>query len=720
MLELQAILEGTHHEVRPVLPEQGELLAVRPAEQKQLRMIDEVGTVNLDELCARLPRLKLVRHLSEQYRFMHWELEFADLFEDRGGFDLILGNPPWIKIEWNEGSVMADFEPLYVLRSLSAPQLRKLREEALKKQPHLRQTYLDEYCEAGGTQNYLNSRQNYPLLQGIQSNLFKCFLAAGMEFSGESGLVAFIHDDGVFDDPKGQLLRKSLYPRLSYRFQFENERPLFEGLNDHGRMRFEVTVFGPPKDAVSFISMSNLYWPMTIDTSFSHKGSGVCGGIKTDDGEWNELGHRDRLIPVSEATLSMFATLYDGPGTLALEARLPNLHSSEILGILNKIAGFPKHLGRLQGHYGNTVMWDETNRVKDGTIRRETRFPASLREWIVSGPHIYVANPFFKTPKLVCEEPSDYDLIDLTAIPDDYMPRTNYVPACDLATYESRSPKVSWADSPLFTQCYLVAARRRLNQSQERTYLPAILPKGVGHVHPVLSLAFEHTSDLATFAGMAASLVCDFFVKTTGRSDLYESALRLLPLPNGRVERLQVRALLLNCLTAQYSDLWLSCWVPEFTRQRWSKQDRRLLNERFSALRSEWEWRTPLRSDYERRQTLVEIDVLAAQAVGLTLDELLAIYRIQFPVLRQNENNSFYDQNGRIVYLNGDSLYGLSTAEWRKIQGMASGTVRRTIADDTKPGGPIERVIEYFAPFDCCDREQDYAIAWKFFEENAE
>ncbi|MCD7854254.1 MAG: hypothetical protein LUG66_01385 [Clostridiales bacterium] len=41
----------------------------------------------------------------------------------------------------------------------------------------------------------------------------------------------------------------------------------------------------------------------------------------------------------------------------------------------------------------------------------------------------------------------------------------------------------------------------------------------------------------------------------------------------------------------------------------------------------------------------------------------------------------------------------------------------RTFTDDTQPGGPVERTIEYFAPFDRCDREKDYETAWKFFEE---
>lgn len=41
----------------------------------------------------------------------------------------------------------------------------------------------------------------------------------------------------------------------------------------------------------------------------------------------------------------------------------------------------------------------------------------------------------------------------------------------------------------------------------------------------------------------------------------------------------------------------------------------------------------------------------------------------------------------------------------------------RTITDDTMLGGPVERTVDYVAPFDRCDREKDYETAWKFFEE---
>lgn len=83
--------------------------------------MDEFGYVNVDKLCRENPRLELVQQLANRYRFHHWELHFASVFATGIGFDLILGNPPWIKVEWNEGGLLGDYEPLFILRNYSQP-----------------------------------------------------------------------------------------------------------------------------------------------------------------------------------------------------------------------------------------------------------------------------------------------------------------------------------------------------------------------------------------------------------------------------------------------------------------------------------------------------------------------------------------------------------------------------------------------------------------------
>ena len=131
-----------------------------------------------------------------------------------------------------------------------------------------------------------------------------------------------------------------------------------------------------------------------------------------------------------------------------------------------------------------------------------------------------------------------------------------------------------------------------------------------------------------------------------------------------------------------------------------------------------------MRSDYARRQALVEIDVLVARALGLSLEELVTIYRVQFPVMQQYERDTWYDRNGRIVFTASKGLTGVGFPRngkgrgankaigWEDIKGMRSGSVSRTIVDDTLPGGPVERTITYEAPFDRCDRVADYRVVW--------
>jgi len=207
--------------------------------------------------------------------------------------------------------------------------------------------------------------------------------------------------------------------------------------------------------------------------------------------------------------------------------------------------------------------------------------------------------------------------------------------------------------------------------------------------------------------------------------------LRQLPLPPSsayQLPGLRLRALTLNCLTTHYADLWSECWDEPFRQQRWAKQDPRLPNAFFTNLTPTWQRDCALRSDYARRQALVEIDVLVAQALKLTLDELITIYRVQFPVMQQYERDTWYDRNGRIVFTASKGLVGVGfprkgsgrgankIAGWEEIADMTSGTVSRTIIDDTLPGGPVERTITYEAPFDLCDRVKDYRVAWEFFE----
>ena len=720
LMDLEMILRGDLFETH--VP--GEQQQMFDSKQKQLAMAlrDEHGFVNVDRLCDRNPRLGIARDLAARYRFLHWELEYADLFDQRGGFDLVLGNPPWVQVNWDETGLLADVEPKIDVRKWSKRKLSQNRMRLIEENRY-RDTYLSDYEETEGMQAYFGALQNYPDLHGMRANTYQMFLPQGWMVCGSEGVTAFIHPEGVYDDPNGAEFRRALYPRLCGHFQFTNELSLFKDV--HHDTQYGINVYrGDPQPTVAFSNMVNLFVPQTIDSSFAHDGRGDVPGIKDEEHDWNTEGHRERIITVDDEVLDLFSTLYDEKGTPAREARLSAVHSQQILEVLRRFADQSRTLGDLEGEYFSTQHWNETNAQEDGTITEKTEFVDDINEWVLTGPHFFVAIPFYKTPREGCSNNLDYDALDPSYLSEDYLPRANYFRACSSDEYQRRTPNVPWGSTgerQKVTDNYRLFHSEMIRSARARTFQPAILPPGPGHVHTVMSTVFKSTEELLNFASMAASVPVDFRVKSTGATHANISLLRELPtLSEDESYRslMYSRTLLLNCLTTHYADLWAESWDAAYTEDAWTQDDPRLnADTAFADLTPEWTWDTPLRTRYARRQALVELDVLAAKALGLTLDELQTIYRVQFPVLRKYEQHTYYDRNGRIIYTKNRGLTGVGfkTREWRKVKDKTSGTVERVIEDDTQPGGPVERTIVYEAPFDRCDREADYAAAWGVF-----
>jgi len=227
---------------------------------------------------------------------------------------------------------------------------------------------------------------------------------------------------------------------------------------------------------------------------------------------------------------------------------------------------------------------------------------------------------------------------------------------------------------------------------------------------------------LLDLSAICFSLIGDFYIKTTGRSNLYESDLANLPYI--AENRLRLRVLLLSCLTSAYADLWKGAWREEFAGDGWAKDDPRLPRDTFRKLTSEWHWETPLRTDYARRQALIEIDVLVARALGMTLEELCTIYRIQFPVLKQNENDTWYDQQGRIVFTCSKGLpgVGFDRPTWNTLKDLTANAPKPTRPRNLdwlpeEQRSTVAPVITYYPPFDKCDREADYRAVWEYFDQ---
>ena len=643
----------------------------------------------IEAALRRFPWLIVARNIADNQGFFHWELDFAPVFA-RGGFNVQVGNPPWVRPDWDEASTLAEFDPWWQLTDKPGEDAKQSKREVILSSDGGLETLLDERADHSGVTEHLGSVVERPLLAGLRTDLYRCFMDRTWRSMATGGVVGLIHPESHFTELAANTLRRAAYRRLRRHWQFRNEKRLFE---IHHAKEFGVHVYGNASE-IRFLQAASLYHPDTVTRSVEHDGSGAAPGVKDEVGDWDTRPHAERIIEVTESQLGTWATLVDRSDTPADEARIVYLVNKESANVLDKIAAAP----RLSGiDFEWTLGWDEAAARKKGIIKLESQIPSRWQDVIFQGPHLSVANPLHQQPNPTMRSNLDYSSIRLESIDDRFVPRTNYQIAISKNEYLSKYPR--WrGDSS--TSYFRLGWREMCNVANARTLHAALIPPGPSHVGGIMTLSTEASRDLVVAAGMASSLVSDFLIKVMGNGHIKSSAIGRMPfVRRHKLEpELLLRTLRLNCLVENFAPLWaeLYCrgwredtWVPHIGVDPVGRHP-------LGSVGPQWEWATPLRCDADRRQALVEVDAIAAIMLEITAEELLTIYRTQFPVLQKYERDALYDANGR-------QLPGKLASEYRK------GKLRPT--DFTLDG------VTYVEPFVGVDRERDMELAHKHFSD---
>jgi hypothetical protein len=647
--------------------------------------------LSIEKALDVFPWLRVVKSISESQGFFHWELDFARVFA-HGGFDLQVGNPPWVRPDWDEAGVLAEFDPWWQLTDKPAEAVKARKRAEVLGEPAECKSVLDERTAQAGINEHLGSTVDRPVLTGLQPDLYRCFMERSWRSMAPSGVVGLIHPESHFTELRARNLRRQTYTRLRQHWQFRNELKLFD-IDNHNV--FGVHVYGSVS-AVSFLSAASLYHPDTVKRSVAHDGSGSAPGLKDDDGNWDLRPHAERIIEVTEPQLAAWAALIDEPGTPSDQARMLYPVNRASAEVLDKIVAAPR-LGDIAFEW--TAGWHESADRKLGFFHSESAVPDNWRNVILQGPHLSVATPLFKQPNPTMRSNKDTSEVDLEAIGADFIPRTSYQVAKPPVEYLASYPK--WHGVP--SSNYFRLAWRRMGQSANvRTLHAAIVPPGPCFVGTVLSALLPTSSDLVVASGVWSSLVADFFIKAAGVSELKHGVVRRLPhVRNHSLEsQLVFRTVRLNCLVGPYAPLWEELYDLAWQKDTWVPHIGVDYTHRgpLGDVGPFWEWGTPLRRVADRRQALVEIDAIVAVMLGITSEELLTIYRTQFPVLQRYEREALYDANGR-------QLPGKLASEYRK--GKA------------KPADFNVDGITYVEPFVGVDRERDMELAHKHFSDVA-
>ncbi|WIM87436.1 restriction endonuclease subunit M [Candidatus Mycobacterium wuenschmannii] len=654
----------------------------------QLSQIDELerqfaGMRPVWQLVAAVDWLGAASAIADRQGFFHWELDFADVFST-GGFDLQVGNPPWVRPSWRDTDALAEFDPFFLLQEKIPEKIFNTRRQAVLSASTASSAYLDEVSEWSGTVASLSSHISYGLLFGVQTNLYTNFMVRSWRNCSASGVIGLIHPEGHFTDPKAGMLRAATYTRLRRHWQFLNGMFLFEEIND--KTVFGVHVYGHPR-APSFLQMSYLQSPTTVDGSLKPGGfEDEPPGIQYAWGGWDIRPHSSRVTLINLEVLKDWAQLFDPPGTPAGQARLLRPITNEHIEILRVFSSQPTRMADVGFWWSR--LWDEKGAKSDGTIEWDTRTVEMQRDIILQGPHFSVANPYARQPNEGCKNNQDYAILNLEEIPNSFMPRTNYQRACEVSTYEARLPR--WAGRTA-TDYWRVAWRNMTQPGLERSLHAAIIPPGPAHVHTVYSLAISPTNSgtpsgpvdtndgqnllhTALVAGLWASLPFDYLIKVSGATKVNAEMIERFPVlfSNPACLQLLLRVLRLNCLTNEYAALWEMLYDDRFAADSWTAAfpghpDGLGVSER------RWTSGSAIRSDLERRSALVEIDALVALMLGLKVDQLLLIYRAQFPVLRRYEFEMYFDSEGRRIAKDHHAYgVGQSKEDYKLLQAFLS------------------------------------------------
>ena len=191
---------------------------------------------------------RTVRELAETHQFFHWPLVFPKVFgEGEGGFDVMLGNPPWERIKLQEKEFFSSRSGEIANAVNAAARNRLINALAESDKPAERVLYSDfmaakQGAEGGSAFARLSGR--YPLTGRGDVNLYAIFAEHFAKAVNPNGRAGLIVPTGIATDDSTKFFFGWLAEgyRLASLYDFENREKLFAAVDS--RMKFCLLTMG--------------------------------------------------------------------------------------------------------------------------------------------------------------------------------------------------------------------------------------------------------------------------------------------------------------------------------------------------------------------------------------------------------------------------------------------------------------------------------------------
>lgn len=137
--------------------------------------------------------------LAIDHKFFHWPLEFPDVFE-QGGFDVMLGNPPWERIKLQEKEFFKNKDG-----NVSTSKTKDLRKNSIssleESNPELYREFIKNKISAEKQSQFINNSQNYSLANKGDLNTYALFTELNLQLTNKiNGRIGIVIPSGIATD----------------------------------------------------------------------------------------------------------------------------------------------------------------------------------------------------------------------------------------------------------------------------------------------------------------------------------------------------------------------------------------------------------------------------------------------------------------------------------------------------------------------------------------
>lgn len=192
-----------------------------------------------------------VEKTAATFRFLHWHLAFPDAM-DAGGFDCVLGNPPWEMMQLDPREFFANRVPeIAAAQNMSAR--NRLISELERHRPEVFQEFLVERLGVDGAQAFVHGSNRFPFTSFGRINLAPLFAELALGLISSKSRAGMILPTGIVTDSFTQYFCRHILEngRVVSLYDFENREPIFPGV--HRSYKFALLTLGDGVEATDFV-----------------------------------------------------------------------------------------------------------------------------------------------------------------------------------------------------------------------------------------------------------------------------------------------------------------------------------------------------------------------------------------------------------------------------------------------------------------------------------